>query len=89
MQTQLIQGTDPRTNDQQVLAAVKAQAGGDGGGNTMVIGVRNDGGVLYRRIHVTGLGNFLGAVGALQGLGMRDELEHQDTMRDGCDAIFA
>ena len=58
MQTQIIDGTSPRANDQQVVAAVKAKARGNGGGATMVIGVRNETGAIYRRFHVTGLGDF-------------------------------
>ena len=89
MQTQIIDGTSPRANDQQVVAAVKAKARGNGGGATMVIGVRNETGAIYRRFHVTGLGDFMGAVGALQDLGLNDELSNETSMRDGCDAIFA
>lgn len=89
MRTQIIDGANPRTNDQDVVTAVEAQARGNGGGATMVIGVRNEGGALYRRFHVTGLGDFMGAVGALQDLGMQDELANETTMREGCDAIFA
>lgn len=88
MQTKLIEGVSLRSNDDKVLAAANKGAR-DGGGNTMVIGVRNEAGQIYRGIETVGMGEFMAVVGALHDLGLTDELADAFDMREGCDAIFS
>lgn len=88
MTTKLIKGVEPLAIDHEVLAAIKKNTRQDLGGTVMVIGIRNAAGQLYRTAKVSGLSNFMGVVGALQDLDLVDELEHETTMREGCDAIF-
>lgn len=54
----------------------------------MQIGIRNEGGDIYRAIGVTGLGEFLDSIGKLVEIGLFDELQHEDGPRNGYDAIF-
>ena len=89
MTNKLIKGVEPLAMDEQILAAIEENTRPDLGGNVMAIGVRNAQGQLYRTVKVSGLSNFMGVIGALQGLGLTDELEHETSMRDGCDAIFS
>lgn len=91
MRTKLIDGTSPRPDDQQITAAVKAEADHQFGGGAMdfVIGVRNAGGQLYRAFVAQGMGEFVRACETLKGLGLADELDGVVGMRHGCDAIFA
>ena len=89
MTTKLIKGVEPLAMDSQILAAIEDNTHPDLGGTVMVIGVRNGAGKLYRTAKVAGLASFMGVVGALQDLGLTDELEHETGMREGCDAIFS
>ena len=56
---------------------------------TMLIGVRNEGGEIYRLIGATKLNSFMNAVEELFELGLVDELQDTDQIKDGCDAIFS
>lgn len=91
MRTKLIDGTSPRPDDQQITAAVEAEADRQfgGGGMEFIIGVRNASGQLYRAFGAQGMGEFVRAGEALKGLGLTDELDGEKGMRHGCDAIFA
>lgn len=89
METQLIAGIAPLENDAALLQSLEEAVNPELGGSDMVIGLRNAEGKVYRRITVSGLGNFMGAINALVGSGMADELEHSFGMREGCDAIFS
>lgn len=88
MQTKLIEGAAPRANDQQILAAAEGKAGHDGEGHAMVIGVRNEGGQLYRAFQTIGPEEFMALAAALKRLGLTDELAGENGMRERCDAIF-
>ena len=83
-----VPGTDLRDDDAAILKAVKTEAF-DGGGNTMVIGVRNSAGVIYRRIDAVGMREFMNVIGCFQDLDFTDELEDSSGMREKCDAIFS
>lgn len=89
MDTELISAITPLDNDAALLQSLEEAVNPEHGGSDMVIGLRNQEGKLYRRITVSGMGNFLGAIEALTGSGMTDELEHAFGMREGCDAIFS
>nr|WP_315540548.1 hypothetical protein [uncultured Comamonas sp.] len=88
METKLINGKQPRVNDDKILAAVTNKATGDIDGNVMTLGVRNEDGQIYRVFFTTGLREFQRAIGALKNLGFRDELADSFNMKEGCDAIF-
>ena len=88
MDTKLIDGKKPRANDNEIFAAATKNTR-DGGGNTMTIGIRNEAGQVYRGIQTVGMGEFMAVIGALQDLGLTDELADAAGMREGCDAIFS
>lgn len=88
MKTALIPGVALRADDDRILAALK-KCRFDGGGNTMIIGIRNEAGAIYRGVTTVGMGDFMQAVGALQKLGLTDELAESIGMREKCDAIFS
>lgn len=85
METDLI-GT-ARANDAAIVQAL-TKASFDGGGYTMVIGIRNESGQIYRRVTAVGMSDFMGCINALLALGLSDEMADVKTMREGCDAIF-
>jgi hypothetical protein len=87
MKTKLIEGKMPRADDEKIVT-VLARSARDGGGNTMIIGIRNEFGDIYRGIKTVGMGEFMATVQALVDLGMTDELENEFEMKEGCDAIF-
>lgn len=91
MKTKLIEGTDPRTDDQEILAAINTETDSEfgGGGHAMVIGIRNNAGKIYRAFRVEGMGDYMRAVFALNELGLKDELQDLPSMREGCDSIFS
>jgi len=55
----------------------------------MLIGVRNEGGDIYRLIGASTLNSFMNAVEELFDLGLVDELQDTEEPKDGCDAIFS
>lgn len=88
MRTKVIKGVAPLANDEEILAAIQGEAKPQLGGKVMVVGIRNDAGIIYRSIHTAGLTEFLGVVEVLGDLELVDELEFETEMREGCDAIF-
>lgn len=77
MQTNLIPGKTLRNNDAAILDGLNENAR-DGGGNTMVIGIRNEAGDIYRVVRTVGLGEFFAIVGVLTdriGLGPVNTIE--------------
>jgi hypothetical protein len=55
----------------------------------MLIGVRNEDGDIYRLIGATKVNSFMNAVEELFDLGLVDELQDTEEIREGCDAIFS
>lgn len=55
----------------------------------MLIGVRNEAGEIYRLIGAAKLNSFMNAVEELIDLGLVDELQDTEELKDGCDAIFS
>ena len=55
----------------------------------MLIGIRNEGGDIYRLIGATKVNSFMNAVEELFDLGLVDELQNTEEPKDGYDAIFA
>lgn len=89
MQTNLVPGNAARANDTTILSVINKQARDDGG-NTMVIGIRNEAGEIYRIVEAVGLGEFMGLVSVLSDkLKLTDELMEFTAMKEGCDAIFS
>jgi hypothetical protein len=83
-----VAGTDLRDDDAALVKAIEKKAF-PGGGNKMVIGVRNESGAIYRKIEAVGLAEFMGVIGCFETLKFTDELEDSGSMKDGCDAIFS
>ena len=87
METKLVAGQQVANYDAKIVRAIAAQTA-DGAGNTMVFGIRNEAGAIYRMISTTGMSEMMGLVEALQGLGFVDELDGVYKMREGCDGIW-
>ena len=60
----------------------------EGGGNTMVVGIQNCSGDVYRIIEATGMGAYMRIVNALSQIGLVDVLANSMTSRDGYDSLF-
>ncbi|MDB5846392.1 MAG: hypothetical protein JWP29_144 [Rhodoferax sp.] len=73
MKTKLIEGVDARIDDTDILEAIAAEDEDDFGygGSTMVIGIRNSAGQIYRAIHTDGLTEFMHTIARLQGADLR------------------
>ena len=90
MKTSLIEGKKPAHFDKHIignilldvapLAEVKEES--------MIIGVRNEAGEIYRLIGATKLNSFMNATEELLDLGLEDELQDTEEQKEGCDAIF-
>jgi len=72
MQTKLIEGVPPLANDHEIVAAIEAETDPWGsGGNAMDIAIISADGRVSRAIRATGLGEYMGIIGALKKLGLR------------------
>jgi len=60
----------------------------DGGGNTMVIGIQNMNGDIYRVIHTTGMGAYMDIVYGLADIGLKDKLQNSIMLQNGYDSLF-
>ncbi|WBA81927.1 HNH endonuclease [Endozoicomonas sp. GU-1] len=60
----------------------------DGGGKTMVIGVQNLQGEIYRVIRATGLGAYISITSDLAEIGLEDELKDSQFGKNGYDSLF-
>ena len=89
MDTKVIKGISPLTNDNEILLALQNKSDRNLGGNRMTVGVRNDARQIYRTVDTNGLTGFMAVIGVFENFAMVDELQHEDFMRDGCDAIFS
>jgi hypothetical protein len=56
---------------------------------TLVIGIRNESGKIYRIIGAPALRNYMNAVEELLDLGLVDELQDAEKSVDGYDSIFS
>jgi hypothetical protein len=56
---------------------------------TLVIGIRNESGKIYRIIGAPALKNYMNAVEELLDLGLVDELQDAEKSVDGYDSIFS
>ena len=60
----------------------------DGGGKTMVIGIENMDGIIYRVINATGMGAYMDIVYGLADIGLYDTLQNSIMGQNGYDSLF-
>lgn len=91
MQTKLLEGIVPRTDDQLIMTMVEAQSHIEwrGTGKDRVIGLRNESGQIYRHVIASGMGEFMHLIATLEALNLREQLLDTLGMREECDAIFS
>lgn len=86
MRTQLIEGTDPRPDDKEILSVVRKETKGSNRElNERVLGIRNAAGQLYRRFTTYGPGEFMGVCTALEAYGLKPQSVARG---DRCDEVF-
>lgn len=89
MKISVVKGIAPHPNDAQYLTNLQKVKKSTLGGKTMVVGIRNAEGTIYRVIKTEGLPQFLNVIDCLSDLDLIDELEEAAGMKEGCDAIFS
>ncbi|UVW28507.1 hypothetical protein [Massilia sp. H6] len=91
MKTSLIDGKKPAHFDKHIVGNILLDVAplDEVQQETMLIGIRNDSGEIYRLIGATKLNSFMNAVEELIDLGLNDELQDTEEQKDGCDAIFS
>ena len=91
MKTALLEGKKPPHFDKHIIGNILLDVAtpDEVRKEDMLIGVRNDDGEIYRLIGATKLNSFMNAVEELFDLGLVDELEDTEEIREGCDAIFS
>lgn len=87
IESKYISGKELPKYDPEITSAINAYAI-DGGGNTMVIGVKNHEGQIYRVIDATGMGAYITITSALTKIGLEDELKNSLYGENGFDSIF-
>ena len=91
MKTALLEGKKPAHFDKHIIGnlLLNVATPDEVRREDMLIGVRNEDGEIYRLIGATKLNSFMNAVEELFDLGLVDELEDTEEIREGCDAIFS
>lgn len=91
MKTSLIDGKTPAHFDKHIIGnlLLDVTSLAEVQDESMLIGVRNADGEIYRLIGATKPNSFINAVEELLDLGLVDELEDREQQREGCDAIFS
>ena len=91
MKTSLIDGKKPAHFDKHIIGNILLDVAplDEVQQESMLIGVRNDSGEIYRLIGATKLNSFMNAVEELIDLGLVDELQDTEEQKEGCDAIFS
>jgi hypothetical protein len=91
LKTTLLEGMKPAHFDKHIIGNILLDQASEEEvrQNKMLIGVRNEAGEIYRLIGAAKLNNFMNAVEELIDLGLVDELQDTEELRDGCDAIFS
>ena len=87
LESKYIDGIEIPPFDEKVTEAI-ASYPIDGGGKTMVVGVQNLGGEVYRVIQVTGMGAYINITSELSSLGLIDELAESIYGQNGLDSLF-
>ena len=90
LKTSLLEGKTPAKFDKHITGnlLLDVAAADAVRQESLVIGVRNEAGEIYRLIGATKHTSFMNAVEELFDLGLVDELEDTDDPQEGCDAIF-
>lgn len=91
MKTALLEGKKPAHFDKHIIGNLLLDVAPveEVRQETLLIGVRNEAGDIYRLIGATKHNSFMNAVEELFDLGLVDELEQQEEPKEGCDAIFS
>lgn len=91
MKTTLLEGKKPARFDKHIIGNILLDVATEEEvrQHKMLIGVRNEAGEIYRLIGAAKLNNFMNAVEELIDLGLVDELQDTEELKEGCDAIFS
>lgn len=91
MKTTLLEGKQPAHFDKHIIGNILLDVATEEEvrQHKMLIGVRNEAGEIYRLIGAAKLNNFMNAVEELIDLGLVDELQDTEELKEGCDAIFS
>ena len=91
MKTTLLEGKQPAHFDKHIIGNILLDVATEEEvrQHKMLIGVRNEAGEIYRLIGAAKLNNFMNAVEELIDLGLIDELQDTEELKEGCDAIFS
>ncbi|MFC5477925.1 hypothetical protein [Massilia suwonensis] len=91
MKTTLLEGKKPAHFDKHIIGNILLDVATEDEvrQHKMLIGVRNEAGEIYRLIGAAKLNNFMNAVEELIDLGLVDELQDTEELKEGCDAIFS
>lgn len=91
MKTTLLEGMKPAHFDKHIIGNILLDVATEEEvrQHKMLIGVRNEAGEIYRLIGAAKLNSFMNAVEELIDLGLVDELQDTEELKDGCDAIFS
>ena len=86
-ESKYIEGNEIPSFDEKVTETIRS-CPVDGGGNTMVVGVKNLNGDVYRILQVTGMGAYIHITSDLSSIGLIDELAESMFGKDGLDSLF-
>lgn len=91
MKTTLLEGKKPAHFDKHIIGNLLLDVApvDEVRQESMLIGVRNEAGEIYRLIGAAKVNSFMNAVEELFDLGLVDELQDTEENRDGYDAIFS
>jgi hypothetical protein len=91
LKTTLLEGKQPAHFDKHIIGNILLDVATEEEvrQHKMLIGVRNEAGEIYRLIGAAKLNNFMNAVEELIDLGLVDELQDTEELKEGCDAIFS
>jgi hypothetical protein len=91
LKTTLLEGKKPAHFDKHIIGNILLDVATEEEvrQHKMLIGVRNEEGDIYRLIGAAKLNNFMNAVEELIDLGLVDELQDTEELKEGCDAIFS
>lgn len=87
LESKYIEGIEVPPFDDKVTGAIESYPI-DGGGKTMVIGVGNLAGNVYRVIQATGMGAYINITSELASIGLIDELAESIYGQNGLDSLF-
>ena len=91
MKTTLLEGKKPAKFDKHIIGNLLLDVAtpDEVRQEKLLVGVRNEDGEIYRLIGATKHNSFMNAIEELFDLGLTDELQDSDEIREGCDAIFS